>query len=179
MTKKFSMIVVLMALYVVGTALVAQAALFNFSYVYDSSGSIIAGMLEGDIQSDMDTVIVSSVTMASINGAPIPTIRVDSAIELIQGGPDLTPQVSISGNVMDLLTCDDILFCNLGIAFANPPIPGFGGAFDFLMNTDSTFVTANWLLAEKNPVPAPSAMLLFGSGLAGLFGWRYRHTTKK
>ena len=41
-----------------------------------------------------------------------------------------------------------------------------------------TIGTLRDLNASANPIPEPSTMLLFGSGLAGLAAWRYRKSVK-
>lgn len=47
---------------------------------------------------------------------------------------------------------------------------------DNLINVTGSFQRR---AASPNPVPEPSTMFLFGSGIAGLAAWRYRQTKKK
>lgn len=157
----------------------AEAASFNFSYTSES-GDVLAGMLNGDILGDGDTVVVSGFNMVTSNGADTPdTPFVDSPIELDTGEPR-EPVVSFSGQVMDIFACTSKpinSICNDGFIFESSgnlvgfPVyaasPSFGETF-------GPYDAAHWSLSLKDDptaVPEPIsaiAMLAVGAVAGGV-----------
>jgi hypothetical protein len=141
----------------VGFAGSAEAASFNFSYT-SQNGNILAGMLEGELQADNDTVIVSSITMPTLNGGALPEIdSIDSASNFIVfSGMD--PVVSFSGAVMDIYACYNNCSNSFGFGppfiFASDPTYSLNFAFE-------PFNASNWQLTAKatESVPEPASML--------------------
>lgn len=146
----------------------AQAAQFNFSYTLQD-GSILSGMMDGDVQADNDTVVVTAVNMASFNGVPGPALPfVQSLFGLVFGNP-LPAIVSFSGNVMDIAACADSGCDDDGFFFDTSGflgLPVYAGGTSFGANFEP-YDPANWSLTPKS-VPEPSAVValaLVGGGL--------------
>ncbi|MDY6782615.1 MAG: PEP-CTERM sorting domain-containing protein [Cyanobacteriota bacterium] len=139
----------------------AQAASFNFSYTLEN-GDILSGMLEGEVQSDGDTVFVSEILMPLFNGVPSPELPfVESFIEVITGIPG-TPTVSFSGSVMDIIACDspacfDGFVLDSNGVFTGVPIYSGGVSYG---NRAEPYNPAQWKLAAKTPEPASLLGLL-------------------
>ncbi|PSB05206.1 PEP-CTERM sorting domain-containing protein [Merismopedia glauca] len=141
----------------------AQAASFNFSYTLQS-GSILSGILEGDVQSDGDTVFVSSISNPSFNGVAGPDLPfVYSLVEFL-GGPSGSPTVSFSGLNMNFLACSNsgsgcfngegFLFDGIGAINGSSVYngsPAYGAVFE-AYNPDKWQLTAQ-------AVPEPTTML--------------------
>jgi hypothetical protein len=147
----------------------AQAALFNFSYT--ASTGVLTGMLEGDLQADNDTVIVSAVTMAAFNGVPGPALPFLSSATTAYGGPLVPPTVSLSGLNLDLAAFDSIAAVD-GFVFAPASFfgfPFFVGGSSFGATGFELYDPTKWSLTPKSvPVPEPSAVValaLVGGGL--------------
>jgi hypothetical protein len=166
---------------------VASAATFNLSYT--SSAGTITATIDGTLQPDNNTVIVSSVSNPTFNGSPAPALPfvgsyLDSIISIISGGT-LTGQavLSLNGLVLDFIACTDIncadgfgflppntLINNLDTLFAAGGAYGGDGFFE-------PFVLANYSLtpADTPAVPEPAAVL----GLLSIAGVGYLSKRQK
>lgn len=150
----------------------AEAASFNFSYILES-GNELAGMLEGDLQSDGDTIFVNAITMPTFNGLAAPELPFTEAFSTFLGGPDTEAKVSFSGLIMDVIACTDsncfdgFLFDSSGAAFGDPAYSSgisYGDTFEI-------YAPARWTLTAKaaEDVPEPATLLgLLAVGGLGL-----------
>ncbi|MDY7014484.1 MAG: PEP-CTERM sorting domain-containing protein [Cyanobacteriota bacterium] len=136
----------------------AEAASFNFSYTLDN-GDLLSGMLEGDVQADGDTVLVSEITMPMFNNAPAPELTFfESALEFLAGIPG-SPVVSFSGLTMDIIACDTSA-CDNGFAFEGSglfTVPAYISS-GFYGDASEIYDPARWELAAKT-TPEPASML--------------------
>ncbi|MEA5534373.1 hypothetical protein [Crocosphaera sp. XPORK-15E] len=144
----------------------ASAASFNWSYT-TAGGSIYTGMLDGNIQSNGNTINVTSVMMSQLNGSSLPETPIVRSSSGVLGSLGI---VSLNGLTMNLGACTDTS-CNSGIFIGDL---GFGSGEFFSTTADfgndfETFESSRWTLAEKPRVPEPSATLAFvGLGLAAV-----------
>jgi hypothetical protein len=171
----------LSALTLILAASAAQAGVmnYNFSYTFDDFTSI-AGMLDGTLGGDLDTITVNDVmaTITSTGG----TLGVDSfSFDTTTGGYyisgilDSYPGLlSLSGSLFELAViglpvsngCTEAAgFCLID-TFASAAFPGPNA------NTYTLYPGA-FEISAKTAVPVPATLALFGLGLAGL-GWSRR-----
>jgi len=151
----------------------ADAATFHYSYQFNS-GDLLMGTLEGTVQGDGNTIIVSAVGLPTISGNPFPA-----------GSDDL---ISDDGNVMGsaLVTFDGSLMdfgvvnSSLGNGFnlhSDPGVPvNFAGfalpaGFASVLFHGEAFNPEAWSIAQ---IPLPASLPLLLSGIAGLFVTRRR-----
>ncbi|HAX84910.1 MAG TPA: PEP-CTERM sorting domain-containing protein [Cyanobacteria bacterium UBA11370] len=150
----------------------AEAASFNFSYTLQD-GSILSGMLEGDVQPDGDTVFVSAITMPTFNGVAGPDLPfVQSVTGFFSGNPG-TATVSFSGNVMDIIASiapqgiDGFLFESSGGSILGFPAYNSGPSYgDGLEQYDPS----KWELTAKNPTSVPEPASVLGLLAVGAVG---------
>jgi hypothetical protein len=146
----------------------AQATLFDFSYEL-AGGDILAGQVEGVLQGDNNSVVVSSVLdFATFNGIPGPSLPfVESLDEYFGLGGPLDPIFTLDGSFMDLIACtnsgcfDGFLFAAgsayaavVGVPLYNSGI-SFGAAYE-------PFDAGRWTL-QAVPLPATLPLLLIGA----------------
>jgi len=157
--------------------LAAQASLFNFSFT-DFVGNVLSGQLSGTLLSDNDTVQVSSILSAALNGNPGPALPNTGTFTAyfnnygFNGPFDGQGLVSFSASTMDFVACD--AGCADGFAFTPSALfggnhdteSGFFGGGDFV--TYTLFNASDWSLTAVSPVPEPSEIALLGIGFVGL-----------
>lgn len=128
----------------------AEAASFNFAYTL-GTGETLSGMLEGEVQGDNDTVVVSDITMLMFDGSPL------FDIGFIAADSNFTPPgiVSLTGTPanMDIIACPDS-DCFEGFLFNSTSfLSSFAG--------NEAFAPSNWSLTAKSveSVPEPSTII--------------------
>jgi hypothetical protein len=165
----------------VGGAASAAASVFNFSY--STSAGVIEAELQGALQPDNNTFIVSSVSSVTLGGTPAPAFTfVYSADVIIFGAPvglsgSVAALVTLDASAMDIAICMDVA-CIDGFIIATGgeigavygPIvyasaeagdifePFTSGRDTFTAETDGASIA----------VPAPGGVALFGLALLGL-----------
>lgn len=87
------------------SATTADAATYRFTYDFGSLGSVTA-LVEGDLQSDGDTVIVTDVFDAEFGATPV-TIGFFMSYSGYGALGDPTPILSLSGSNVDIIACTD------------------------------------------------------------------------
>jgi hypothetical protein len=149
---------------------VASAATFNLSYT--SGARTITATIDGTLQPDNNTVIVSSISNPTFSGSPAPALPfLGSGSDFILGQPAL---LSLDGSGLDFLACTDN-FCSDGFAFSPFTFASgvsFGEAFE-----GEPFVLANYSLtpAGTPAVPEPATVL----GLLSIAGVGYLSKRQK
>ncbi|HEY9852794.1 MAG TPA: hypothetical protein V6D28_25195 [Leptolyngbyaceae cyanobacterium] len=164
------------ALIAVGMAGAARAASFNFSYTLDN-GSILKGILEGDVQADGDRVFVSSVTNTSFKGIVSPDLPFVQSIVRFLGGSSETITVSFSGQHMDIMAStqldggDGFLFESVGKVYGIPVyVSGnsFGGKIEAYKPDRWQLTSSASNSASVNEPGSTLGLLVFGAIGTGL-----------
>lgn len=152
------------------TAAPAEAVkLYKFSYTLQSGG-MLGGQLEGLLQPDNDTVVVSTIINPTFNTATVPDLPfVRSSSEFAGGGAPADPVVSFSGSNMDIIACRTSS-CSEGFAFdfigAFGPPPTYASSLTY-GDAFEPYDPSRWTLAaDAVAIPTPAPLL----GLLGM-GW--------
>ena len=156
----------------------AEAALFDFSYI--ASNGTVAGVLDGTLQADHNTVVVNSILdfatfdsgSGPVAGPSLPSIL---SIEEVLGGTG-SPLASLDGSVMDFCAASGISCSPDGFAFDGVVQayggPGYISGSSFGGDTEA-YNPANWHLSAQSSVPAPATLPLLAIGGAAM-AWRRR-----
>jgi len=153
----------------------ANAELLTFEYNF-LDGDVLAGILDGNIQADGDTVWIEGFMDVTFNGVAMNSIEagdIRSSSDFPVGA--LQSLVSFSGSVMD------VFVCSLGFTSGNCFFIDDGGFYfdtSFIgeevaaglpseTNFQASFIADDWTL-EATSVPEPGTLALFGLGLAGM-----------
>ena len=154
----------------------AHADIYSFSYTRGDT-SVISGTLNGMLQADNNTVVVTSLVGApQLNGLAGPSLLTIASTDTANfGTAGLQPRVSLNGSFMDIIACDfaSPVNCNgrgNAITFnaGNATAAAFGGgapfaAYDgFFGEFGEQFLAARWSLT---PVPEPGIWVLLVCGI--------------
>ena len=149
----------------------AQAADQLYAFAYDSTAFQvrIAGTLQGSLQADGNTIVVSQVLgMPSFNGAPAVALPfVDSLIDVVGRTAFLPPVVSLDGRRMDFAACTSAA-CSDGFGFEASGIAGYPVVYALASfgNLDANlYRPADWSISA---VPEAGSWLLMALGLCGI-----------
>ena len=82
-----------------------QVTSYNYSYTWNSGG-MLSGMLEGTLQGDNNTVVVSSIMGSYTPGTAAPFDLVHSGVVGIFGAPSVT----LDGSFFDLQTGTSLFY---------------------------------------------------------------------
>ena len=134
----------------------AQAETFRLSYGF-SFGSVLEAEITGDLQEDGDTVIVSSVAQARLDGVAGPEMPfVTSLADLVDGTAGHPPVLTLSGEGNDFSVCSDesctgdfITFDGVKQVFGMPGIftsPAFGNTMSGGAHAGETYDAARYIL---------------------------------
>ncbi len=182
---------VLLTILLLATSFVSKDALaipVLFDYTF-ADGSTVFGSLEGEIQSDGDTVLISAAYGLEYAGQTLDMsdffVGYWSDIDLVPPLPIPvgTPGegvISFSGDLMDFFACD-LDICGLGVIFSNDPflpialasVPGGPLVTEFGFDAD------RWnLTLESTAVAEPNTLLLLLIGPACFFVAVFRRKTQ-
>jgi hypothetical protein len=165
------------------SSMASQAASLVYDFSYAAGSGILAGQLEGELQADGNTVLVSAVhDFVTVNG-------VSSAVSLprlghwepidpftwdyVFGGPTM---VSFDGSTMNLAACpadscvDAFFFMPAQLFF---PAGLFISTGALGLGAEA-FNPAHWSLTAAVAVPTPGTLALMTVALASLLAFRRR-----
>jgi hypothetical protein len=153
-----------------GWASSANATLMEYDFNYTMSGGshVLTGMLDGTLQPDNNTVVISAITSAEFDGTSLLPLTYLNSVEGFLGTPGFPPVASLDGLVLDFISCTDAS-CGGPVAFLfftnqSPPVFLIGGGGE-------DYDPARWSMVA---VPEPGTIGLFVTGLFGLALMRRR-----
>jgi hypothetical protein len=160
----------------------ANASIFDFSYTTSYLSGILGGQLEGTMQGDNNTVVVTKILdFTTYNGVQISSLPYIYSTDTFNfGTAGLLPQLTLDGSFMDLFACSNTT-CSNSDAFTfnagNNTALNYGTNSAPFYASDGVlggyainFNAANWHLTA---VPLPSALPLFAIGWT-MLGWHRR-----
>ena len=84
----------------------AQAGLITYDFSYTlTGGDVFSGTLDGTLQADNNTVVISAITSAAFDGTSFPPLPYLNSFTASQGGVG-DPLASLNGSVMDFIACN-------------------------------------------------------------------------
>jgi hypothetical protein len=156
-----------------GMSSVEAGVIYNFSFV-ETDNTRLSGKLVGQLQSDNNTVIVSSVSDLKRNGVSVagsyPILNSYTSFAT-NGSSFVPPLVSLNFNTMDLYVSN--VERTEGFFFAPAQFFGFRAykSTPLFGNQWQQIASHNWTLTAtaSAAVPEPSSIALLGFGAVGLF----------
>ncbi len=143
-----------------------------YSFNYNSQLGPLSGLLEGYLQADGNTLVVTAVRdFVVFDGLPLSfslPYLADPATQVGFGAGLGGPLVTLDGSNMEWAACESAL-CNIGFFFstsgANGALPTdvFGASFTGFESYDS----ANWSISAAS-LPEPATLPLLAVALIGL-----------
>ena len=165
------------------SAAVRQAAVLTFNYVEAPGGPVLSGTMDGDLQIDGNTFLVTSLGPLFLDAVPMPDVPFVASADFFTGfNPVAVPTVTLDGSFLDLVACSTGA-CNVdGIAFAVGDLWAANnlqsvfqrlGAFGDAL-TD--FDPAGWSASvdSSSAAPEPGTLALGLSAGLGLLAWKKR-----
>jgi hypothetical protein len=157
----------------------AEASLYDFSYTF--GGNTLAGIMDGTLQGDNNTVAVNSILDSTLNGSAVPSlsfvfnadkfysVKYPSYYPIQPGFSNETmPWVSLDGSYMNLVAFTTSDGGN-GIDFsADSSLAQILGGPTFFSGASygaahTPFVQSNWQISA---VPLPATLPMFAAGVA-------------
>ena len=139
----------------------SRADILTFTYVSPDTGSVLSGTMNGTLEPDDNTFVVTSMGPVDFDGAPAPALPfVDSPDNFLGIGTTL-PTVTLDASFMDFFACTDNT-CSDGFLFGvGDGVSGlYGGVPVYIVgpsfgNTSSLFDATGWTVT-----PEPSSLCL-------------------
>tara|TARA_R110002049_G_C9020765_1_gene551330 strand:+ start:417 stop:890 length:474 start_codon:yes stop_codon:yes gene_type:complete len=142
---------------IISTSAQAVPMSYNFKYEF-GTGEVLSGTLNGELQDDLDTVLVTDVLMVTFTGLPGTTFQTDL----------LSNVVSLSGAAHSFST----IAPDAGLAGFSLPVSSFFGPYAIVGIPEDYFYLGEFYIPERwsltHTVVEPATFTLFGLGLAGL-----------
>jgi hypothetical protein len=170
-------ILAIVALVGLTTAPAFGAIVYDYSYRF-SNNNLLSGTLEGTLQGDNNSVVVTGVGATFLNGTATRPAPFFDSLTNLQVSNGALPTVSLNGALMNLAVCT-APGCGNGFGFGSgglfvSPVavadPDFG---DTGGGMPEAYVAERWSMAAQAPVPATAALVI--AGLLGLrLGSRWR-----
>jgi len=158
-------------------SLSANATLISFEYEF-GDGSVLAGLLDGTVQGDGDTIFINDFGGVTLDNVAFNSIEPSDICSLFNFC-GLQPLVSFSGAIMD------VFVCSLGFSLGNCSFADDGGFFletglgvaaqlpQGVQHTEG-FAAERW---SASVVPEPGIFSLLAFGLVGAAWARRRKIT--
>ncbi len=151
----------------IASAAPANATPYDFSYTFSNGVDVLAGTLDGTLQPDNNTVVISAITSAAFDGVTGPALPYLNSLEGFLNLPGFFPPVaSLNGSILDFLSCTDascsdgFLFDSQGVFSSGTPEVITGLSFGSIR--DEVYAPARWSMTA---VPEPGTIGLFVTGL--------------
>lgn len=152
----------------------ATLATYDFSYTFSGGVDVLTGTLDGTLQPDNNTVVVSAITNAAFDGVPGPALPYLNSLEGFLSLPGFPPVASLDGSILDFISCTDatcsdgFLLDSQGVFSAGTPEVITGLSFGAIR--DEIYDPARWSMTAVavTAVPEPGTIGLIVSGIFGL-----------
>lgn len=163
-----------------------HANLLNYAFEYELlTGEVLSGLFSGELQSDLDTVLVSNVTEVTFSGFP----NVEFKTQLYSDGDFIANITSLSGTAISFSTAFVGASTARSFAFATgTPVSPLGtvlivgdGGSAATTRLEFIYDPQRWSLGVRadNPVSAPSVLALIAIGLIAFQKSRGRVSPKE